>query len=85
MYGYFRFIYTRVMRARCLLFTGHFGRVFSNSYKVQMKDTLLLSDISDSFSELYIDKLFAILSHRTFRTCIYLRMWRKVCSKNIGA
>lgn len=58
MYGYFRFIYTRVMRARCLLFTGHFGRIFSNPYKEQMKDTLFLSDISDSFSELYIDKTF---------------------------
>ena len=77
MYGYFRFIYTRLLRARCLLYTGNFGRVFSNHYKEQMKDTLFLPDISDSFSELYIDKTFAILSLRTFRTCIYLRMWGK--------
>ncbi len=35
-------------------------------------------DISDRFSELLYRHLFAILSLRTFRTYIYLRVWEKV-------
>ena len=42
------------------------------------RDVYFSPDISDRFSELLYRHLFAILSLRTFRTYIYLRVWKKV-------
>ena len=42
------------------------------------RDVYFSPDISDSSSELLYRHPFAILSLRTFRTYIYLRVWKKV-------